>query len=78
MKARLIVAKREFVVMRDIGPDECWWLDRPIYMGEIVFENYNAKPQDISPIGRAVSIEPSEEAKYFELPKNALMQISRN
>lgn len=78
MRDRLIVAKKEYVVMRDIGPEECWWLDRPIYMGEIVYESFNAQPQEISPIGVAVALSTEVEAPHFELPENALMEICRN
>ncbi len=78
MKARLIIAQKEFVVMRDISQEECWWLERPIFKGEVVYQSLDYKAHEISPIGVAVTSHPNTNFPYFELPKKALLELSRN
>jgi hypothetical protein len=64
----------KYVVIRNVTPNECEWLEETIKKGTEVYKYYNHTYGCISPNGIAVSKEHGE-IPFFELPRNALQVI---
>jgi hypothetical protein len=64
-------ADLSYILLRDITPKECHWLDRKYEKGELVYLYSGFTYKLIGTNGYAFTIEPGS-LPFFELPKNAV------
>jgi hypothetical protein len=65
----------EYLVKRDVTPNECHWLKQTIKEGTIVYKFYNATYGCVGPNGVAVTNSPEGDYPFFEMPYNSLREL---
>lgn len=66
---------KQYLVIRDVTLEECFWLEAPVRAGSIVYEcsgsDYGARP----PWDQACTNSPEGDYPFFELPLDALREV---
>lgn len=62
---------KQYILKRDVTPEECHWLDKTISKGEVVYFYESATHKTIGATGLAFTFT-SGVTPFFELPINAV------
>lgn len=67
----------KYIVMRDIGIEECPWLREPIYEGEVLRAFTGPTYGCVSPGGVAiVRVNPDGSVRFAEVPWSAVHEVA--
>lgn len=62
----------EYRVVRDVTPQECWWLSQTVAEGATVYKFTKPTYGVVTPEGQAVTLDPQGDYPFFELPRDAI------
>ena len=62
---------REWVMIRDVSPSECSWLENTLHKGLTVYEYYGATYGCVAGSGIAVTLV-EDETPFMEVPMNSV------